>query len=230
MKQPEKKDFNKSMFDDQRKRLAHHHVKLVEETQELITLAAEGDVLSAEAQLRILLDDMERIATGILSLHDITVIGAVTMPANTTAGRAGRLAQGVQDVRRALVSPEAIAAALTTYRLMQQVAAASLDEWREEIRRGVDSVESRQLASHSSKLREGYAQAAKYMLKTYRQEKKPSRIWKAFATDGVHGIEGCAVRIIDGGKKITHSKHAPITQRTFIEKYLKPAQKGESRA
>lgn len=179
---------------------------------------------SPDQQLQSVLDDMEARAKKVLDAQAVSAAVAVTRPANTPACRAGRIVAGVSQVRASLTSAPA-EAVMQMYALMQQFAAASLDEWQEEANRGINAVQRQQGASSASKKRPCYEAAARYMLTKYGKSEKPAILWAMFKAEGARKIEGRAVEIIDAGKKIKGSGSAPITRRVFIDGYLKPAQK-----
>jgi len=200
--------FDKSLFGDQR-------------------VARDDFENSAPEQLRIALDDLERVAVTVLDREGISVAKATTMAANTPTGRAGRIAAGVQAVRRTLVNPEATAAALATYWLMQQFAAGAVDEWREEVRGGVAAVERQRKAAGSSKRREAYDAVANYCVTTMGPALAPRLVWK-FLKEKKRDVGGRVVQVDDGNIRCTGN--APITRDVFLKTYLKPAREAAAKS
>jgi len=155
------------------------------------------------------------------------VAAVLAAPAHKAASRrAARCRAYVNWCRDAIRRGDVADAAWQAYCIGRAVEAHNHDLHSPEIFRGVANQRSQGNASKADKRRQGYDDAAEYMVRAFVGEDgkplQPNKMREQLSLKAKK-VGDAAVQIIEGGKRIEHSHHAPITWHQFRRVYLKPA-------
>lgn len=143
--------------------------------------------------------------------------------AKASPSRAAKSLFIVGECRRALVAGDAEGAAWAAWTLAEINGRNKLDHFAERVLR--DKANTDALAEYAprSKERPNYVEAATYAVQKHGAAMKPGQVWDALKDGGRKHVNGRIVEVIDGGKRIKCGQSAPITRRTFLDSYVKPA-------
>lgn len=172
-------------------------------------------------------ENPRNIADVLASVERLAAATLASEPVRVSPSRAQKSLFIVGECRRALAAGDAEGAAWAAWTLAEINGRNKLDHFAERVLRDKANTDALAELSRQSKMRPGYVEAATYAVKKYPAATKPGQIWDALEAGGRKHVNGRIVEVIDDGKRISCTPHAPITQGVFLRTYLPPARKAE---